>query len=191
MLADEGRPSPSSMHRARAQRQVWARSLVALTFSGQLRDSPGTPTLRATAFCALLTGSLPSSTTRPRALVQHPVEPLGTAKVRVPTPSTYLGRSRDFTPTIAADVTATCVLLTARSRRSMLRTPVRDRFPRGLSPQNSLQWASTWQARSSDSTLTQAQYSTASCALLAARSPSSIPRAPYSPTPMLSMIWMR
>ena len=81
------------------------------------------------------TGPLPSSTIRPRALVQHPVEPSGTARVRVVTPSTHLGRSPDSTPTIAPDVTASCVLLTAPSPRSMLRTRAQDRFPRAPSPQ--------------------------------------------------------
>ena len=168
-----------------------APSLVASTLQGRLRDSPGTSTLPGTVFCALPTGPLPSSTIRARAFVQHLVEPSGTAKVRVLTPSTQPGQSPDFTPTIAPDVTATCALLTAPSPRLMLRTRAQDRFPRGPSPQNSLPLASTQQARSPDSTWTRAQYSTASCALLAARSPSSIPRAPYSPTPTLSMRWVR
>src|SRR6266446_3426068 len=99
------------------------------------------------------------------------------------------GRSWDLTQTISADVTATCVLLAARSPRSMLRTRAQDLFPRGHSPQTSLQWALTQQARSSDSTLTRAQYSTASCALLTASSPNSIPLARYSPTPTPSTLW--
>src|SRR5207249_675472 len=138
MPAERRRPSPHSMHRARAQRQARAPSLLPLTFQGRLRDLLGTPTLPGTAFCALPTGPLPSSTIRPRALVQHLVEPSGTARVRVPTASTRRGQSPDFTPTIAPDVTATCALLTAPSPRSMLRTPAQDRFLRGPSPQNSL-----------------------------------------------------
>src|SRR5260370_33635268 len=119
-----------------------------------------------TAFCALPTGPLPSSMIRPRALVQHPVETSGTARVRAHTPSTHLGRSWDFTPTIVPDVTATCVLLMARSPRSMLRTRAQDLFPRGPSPQTSLQWALTRQERASESTWTAAQYRTASAAHL-------------------------
>src|SRR6266404_2949718 len=138
MPAERRRPSPRSMHRARAQRQARAPSLLPLTFQGRLRDSPGTLTMPGTAFCALPTGPLPSSTIRPRALVQHLVEPSGQARVRVLTPLTHLGRSRDFTPTIAPDVTAMCVLLTGPSSRSMLRTRAQDRLPRGPSPQNSL-----------------------------------------------------
>src|SRR5215472_6935761 len=140
-----------------------------------------------TASCALPTGPLPFSTIRTRALVQHLVEASGMARVRVLSPSTHLGRSWDFTPTIPADVTATCVLLTARSPRSMLRTRAQDLFLRGPSRQTSLRWALTRQARSSDSTLTRAQYSTASYALLTAPSPNSIPLAPYSPTPTPSI----
>src|SRR6266446_4613512 len=191
MPAERRRPSPHSMHRARAQRQARAPSLLLLTFQGRLRDTFGTQTMPGTAFCALPTGPLPASTIRPRALVQYLVEPSGTARVRVHTPSTHLGRSWDFTPTIPPDVTATCVLLTARSPRSMLRARAQDRFPRGPSPQTSLQWALTRQARSSDSTWTRAQYSTASCALLTASSPNSIPLAPYSPTPPPSTLWAR
>src|SRR5216684_1616429 len=111
------RPSLSSMHRARAHGQAKAPSLMASILQGRLRDSSGTPTLPGTDSCALPTGPLPSSTIRARALVQHLVEPSGLARVRVLTPSTHLGRSRDFTATIAADVTATCVLLTAPSPR--------------------------------------------------------------------------
>src|SRR6516165_6995120 len=184
-----GRPSPRSMHPGRAQRQIRAPSLLPLTFQGRLRDSLGTPTMPGTASCALPTGPLPSSTIRTRALVQHLVETLSPARVRVLTPSTHLGRSRAFTATIAADLTATCVLLTAPSPRSMLRTRARDLFPRGHSPQTSLQWALTRQARLSVSTLTRAQYSTASCALLTTSSPNSIPLAPYSPTPTPSTLW--
>src|SRR6266436_9697523 len=187
MRPERTRPSPRSMHRARAQRQARAPSLLLLTFQGRLRDTFGTPTMPGTAFCALPTGPLPASTIRPRALVQYPVETSGTARVRVHTPSTHLGRSRDFAPTIVPDVTATCVLLMARSPRSMLRTRAQDLFPRGPSPQTSLQWALTRQARSSDSTWTRAQYSTASCALLTASSPNSIPLAPFSPTPTPSI----
>src|SRR5580704_18502024 len=113
MLAERTRPSPRSMHRARAQQPPRARSPMASTLQGQLRDSSGTRTLPGTDFCALPTGPLPSSTTRARALVQHLVEPSGPAKVRVVTPSTHLVRSWDFTATIAPDVTATSVLLTA------------------------------------------------------------------------------
>src|SRR4029077_1660317 len=191
MPAERRRPSPRSMHRARAQRQARAPSLLPLTFQGRLRDTLRTPTLPGTPSCALLTGPLPASTIRTRALVQHPVETSGTARVRVLTPSTHLGRSWDFTPTIPPDVTATCVLLTARSPRSMLRARAQDRFPRGPSPQTSLQWALTRQARSSDSTLTRTQYSTALCALLTASSPNSILRAPYSPTPTPSTLSAR
>src|SRR6266481_6667225 len=115
MPAERRRPSPRSMHRARARQPTRAPSLVASTLQGRLRDSPGTSTLPGTAFCALPTGPLPSSTIRARALVQHLVEPSGPAKVRVVTPSTHLGRSRDFTATIPVDVTATCALLTAPS----------------------------------------------------------------------------
>src|SRR5207248_42224 len=136
MPAERTRPSPRSMHLARAQRQARAPSLLPLTFQGRLRDSLGSPTMPGRAFCALSTGPLPSSMIRPRALVQHPVEPSGTARVRVHTPSTHLGRSRGSTPTIAPDVTATCVLLTARSPRSMLRTRAQDLFPREPSPSN-------------------------------------------------------
>src|SRR5262249_32495347 len=125
---------------------------LASTQLGRSRDSSETPTLPGTDSCALPTGPLPSSTIRTRALVQHLAEPSGTARVRVLSPSTHLGRSRDFTPTIPADVTATCVLLTAHSPRSMRRTRAQVRFPRGPSPQKSLQWASTQQARSPDST---------------------------------------
>src|SRR5260370_10778180 len=189
MLAERTRPSPRSMHLARAQRQARAPSLLPLTFQGRLRDSLGTPTMPGTAFCALPTGPLPSSMIRPRALVQHPVETSGTARVRVHTQSTHLGRWWDFTPTIVPYVTATCVLLMARSPRSMLRTRAQDLFPRGPSPQTSLQWALTRQARSSDSTWTRAQSSTASCALLTASSPNSIPLAPYSPPPTPSTLW--
>src|ERR1700731_2601241 len=139
MLAERRRrPSPRSMHRARAQRQAKAPSLMASTLQGRLRDSSGTPTAPGTDSCALPTGPLPSSTIRARALVHFLVEPSGPARVRVLTPSTHLGRSRDFTATIAPNVTATCVLLTAPSPRSMLRTRAQDRFPRGLSLQNSL-----------------------------------------------------
>src|SRR6516162_5880621 len=184
-----GRPSPRSMHRARARRQIRAPSLLPLTFQGRLRDSLGTPTMPGTALCGPPTGRLPFSMIPPRVLVQYPAETSGTARVRVLTPSTHLARSWDFSPTTAHDVTATCVLLTAPSPRSMLRTRARDLFPRGPSPQTSLQWALTRQARSSDSTLTRAQYSTASCALLTASSPNSIPRAPYSPTPTPSTLW--
>src|SRR5580704_14350440 len=152
MLAERTRPSPRSMHRARAQQPPRARSPMASTLQGQLRDSSGTPTLPGTDFCALPTGPLPSSTTRARALVQHLVEPSGPANVRVVTPSTVLARLRNYTPTIPGDVTATCVLLTTPSPRSMLRTRAQDRFPRGPSPQNSLPLASTQQARSPDST---------------------------------------
>src|SRR5207248_3011566 len=151
------------------------------------RDSSGTPTLPGTSSYALPTVPLPSSTIRARALVQCLVEPSGTARVRVRTPSTHLGKSRDFTPTIAPDVTASCVLLTVPSPRSMLRTRAQDRFPRGPSHQNSLPLASTQQARSPDSTWTRTQYVTASCALLAAQSPSSTPAGPYSPTPTASI----
>src|SRR4029077_1485942 len=144
MLAERRlRPAPRSMHRARAPGQARALSLMAPTLQGRLRDSPGTPTLPGTDSCALPAGPLPSSTIRPRALVQCLVEPSGQARVRVLTPSTHLGRSRDFTLTITPDVTATCVLLTAPSPRSMLRTRAQDRFPRGPSPQNSLPLAST------------------------------------------------
>src|SRR5438552_2372295 len=149
MPAERRRPSPHSMHRARAQRQARAPSLLPLTFQGRLRDSLGTPTMPSTASSALPAGPLPSSTIRTRALVQHPVETSGTARVRVLSPSTHLGRSLDLTPTISVDVTATCVLLAARSPRSMLRTRPQDLFPRGHSPQTSLQWALTQQARSS------------------------------------------
>src|SRR5437764_3477380 len=123
------------MHRARAQRQARAPSLLLLTFQGRLRDTFGTPTMPGMGFCALPTGPLPASTIRTRALLQHPVEPSGTARVRVLTPLTHLGRSWDFTPTIPPDVTATCVLLTALSPRSMLRTRAQDRFLRGPSLQ--------------------------------------------------------
>src|SRR5947208_1236773 len=191
MPAERRRPSPHSMHRARAQRQARAPSLLPLTFQGRLRDSLGTPTMPGTASCALPTGPLPSSTIRTRAVVQHPVETSGTARVRVLSPSTHLGRSWDLTPTISVDVTATCVLLAVRSPRSMLRTRAQDLFPRGHSPQTSLQWALTQEARSSDSTLTRAQYSTASCALLTASSPNSLPLARYSPTPTPSTLWAR
>src|SRR6266853_152475 len=177
------RPSPRSMHPARAHGQAKAPSLMASTLQGRLRDSSGTPTLPGTDSCALPTGPLPSSTIRARALVQHLVEPSGTARVRVLTPSTHLGRSRDFTPIIAPDVTAMCVLLTGPSPRSMLRTRAQDRLPRGPSPQNSLLLGSTQQARSQDSMWTRTQSSMASCALLEAKSPSSTPAAPYSPTP--------
>src|ERR1700751_2605904 len=122
MLTQGTGPSPRSMHRAQARRQIRAPSLLPLTFQGRLRDSLGTPTMPGTVSCALPTGPLPSLTIRPRALVQRLVEPSGTARVRVRTPSTQLGKSWDFTPTIAPDVTVTCVLLTARSPRSMLRT---------------------------------------------------------------------
>src|ERR1700751_5729498 len=148
MLAEVTRPSPRSMHRARAQRQARAPSLLPLTFQGRLRDSHGTPTMPGTASCALATGALPFSMIRTRALVQHLVETSGTARVRVLTPSTHSGRSWDFTPTIPPDATVTCVLLTAPSPRSMLRTRAQDLFPRGPSPQTSLQWALTRQARS-------------------------------------------
>src|SRR5437016_13400379 len=93
-----------------------------------------------TASCALPAGPLPSSTIRTRAVVQHPVETSGTARVRVLSPSTHLGRSWDLTPTISVDVTATCVLLAARSPRSMLRTRAQDLFRTGHFPLTSLQW---------------------------------------------------
>src|SRR6516162_3066649 len=125
------RPSPRSMHRARAQGQTRAPPALASTQPGRLRDSCGTPTLPGTASCALPMGPLPSSTIRTRALVQCPVEPSGTARVRVLTPLTRLEQSLDSTPTLADDVTATCVLLTAPSPRSMLRTRAQDPFPRG------------------------------------------------------------
>src|SRR5215831_826474 len=164
MLAE--RPSPHSMHRARARPQARAPSPLASTRQGRLRDLPATPTLPGTAFCALPTGPLSSSTIRTPALVQPHVELSGTARVRVLSRSTLLEQSPDPTPTTAADVTATCGLLTAHSPRSMLRTRGQDRFPRAPSLQTSLQWASTRRARSSDSTLTRAQCSMASCALL-------------------------
>src|SRR5260370_18754903 len=114
MPAERRRPSPRSMHRARAQRQARAPSLLLLTFQGRLRDTFGTPTMPGTAFCALPTGPLPSSMIRPRALVQHPVETSGTARVRLHTPSTHLGTSWDFTPTIVPDVSPSSVTLMDR-----------------------------------------------------------------------------
>src|SRR6478672_12504012 len=102
------------MRRAQAQRQARAPSLLPLTFQGRLRDSHGTQTMPDTASCALPTGPLRSSMIRTRALVQHLVETSGTARVRARTPSIHLGRLWDHTPIMAADVTATCVLLTAR-----------------------------------------------------------------------------
>src|SRR5207245_5129060 len=108
-----------------------APSLLPLTFQGRLRDSLGTPTMPGTASCALPAGPLPSSTIRTRAVVQHPVETSGTARVGVLSPSTHLGRSWDLTPTISVDVTAKCVLLAARSPFTMLRTWGQDVTPTG------------------------------------------------------------
>src|SRR5207248_7743333 len=183
MPAERTRPSPRSMHLARAQRQARAPSLLPLTFQGRLRDSLGSPTMPGRAFCALSTGPLPSSMIRPRALVQHPVEPSGTARVRVHTPSTHLGRSRGSTPTIAPDVTATCVLLTARSPRSMLRTRAQDLFPREPSPSNITPMGINPAGAIIGFYVDASRYSTALCALLTASSPNSIPRVLYSPTP--------
>src|SRR5260370_32235494 len=143
MPAERRRTPPRSMHRAGAQRQARAPSLLLLTFQGRLRDTFGTPTMPGTAFCALPTGPLPASTIRTRALVQHPVETSGTARVRVLTPSTHLGRSWDFTPTIPPDVTANCVLLTAPSPQSMLPAPAQEPFPRGPSPPTTIPLAFT------------------------------------------------
>src|SRR5437899_8448889 len=134
MPAERRRPSPHSMHRARAQRQARAPSLLATTSQGQMRELLSIRPILCSASFALPTGPLPSSTIRTRAVVQHPVETSGTARVRVLSPSTHLGRSWDLTPTISVDVTATCVLLVARSPRSMLRTRAQDLFPRGHSP---------------------------------------------------------
>src|SRR6202035_1479134 len=145
MLAKRRRPSPRSMHRARAPSQAKAPSLIASTIQGRSRDLSGTSTLPGTDSCALLTGPLPYSTIRARARVHFLVEPSDPARVRVLTPSTHLGRSRDFIATIPADATAMGVLLTAPSPRSMLRTLAQVRFPRGPFPQNSLQWASPQQ----------------------------------------------
>src|SRR5215469_14448708 len=140
------RPSPRSMRRARVQGQTRAPQALASTQPGRLRDSCGTPTLPGTASCGVPKGPLPSSTIRTRALVQCPVEPSGTARVRVLTPSTRPEQSPYSRPTIAADVTGTCVLLTAPSPRSTLRTPAQYLFPKAPSLQISLQWVSTRQA---------------------------------------------
>src|SRR4029077_10306639 len=148
MLVKRRRASPRSMHRVRARNQAWERFLVASTIQGRLRDSSGTPTAPGTPSCALATDTLLSSTIRLRALARHLAERSGTLRVRVLTPSTHLGRSWDFTPTIAASATASCALLTAPLPRSMLRMRGQVRFRRGPSHQNSLQWASTPTAHS-------------------------------------------
>src|SRR6266481_3403428 len=134
---------------------------------------------------------MPAERRRPSPPLMHRARAQRQTRAPSLLPLTHQGRSWDLTPTISVDVTATCVLLVARALRSMLRTRAQDLFPRGHSPQTSLQWALTQQVRSSDSTLTRAQYSTASCALLTASSPNSIPLARYSPTPTPSTLWAR
>src|SRR5215470_849211 len=121
MLAERRRSSPRSMHRAQAQAQARALWPLASTRQERLRDLSGTPISPGTDSCALPTGPSLSLTLRARVPVQHLVEPSGPVRVRALSRSTHLGRSLDFTVTIVADVTATC-MLTAPSRRSMLRT---------------------------------------------------------------------
>ena len=65
----------------------------------------------------------------------------------------------------------------------MLRTPAQVRFRKAPLSQKLLRWVSTRKAQSSAFTWTQIQSNTASCVLVAAKSPSSIHPGPPSPTP--------
>ena len=69
------------------------------------------------------------------------------------------------------------------SPRSMLRTPAQVRFRKGPLSQKLLRWVSTRQAQSSAFMWTQIQSNTASCALVAAKSLSSIPPGSIFTTP--------